>query len=46
MDAVQTSFAESMGTVFYGMAAVMIVALLVTLVGVPAGKAPEAPIEA
>ena len=46
VDAVQTSFAESVGTVFYGMAAVMVLAFLVTLVGVPAGKAPEAPIEA
>ena len=46
VDAVQTSFAESVGTVFYGMAAVMVLALLVTLVGIPAGKAPETPIEA
>jgi EmrB/QacA subfamily drug resistance transporter len=43
-EAVQSSFAHSTQTVFYGMAIAMALAFLVTLVRVPPGKPPEASI--
>jgi EmrB/QacA subfamily drug resistance transporter len=44
MDAVQSSFAQTTQTVFYGMAAAMALAFIVTLVRLPKGKAPAAEI--
>lgn len=44
-EAVQHSFAQSMETLFYGMAIAMALAFLVALVGIPSGKPPEAEIK-
>jgi EmrB/QacA subfamily drug resistance transporter len=44
-DAVQSSFAHSSQTIFYGMAIAMALAFIVTLVRVPPGKAPTAEIK-
>ncbi len=41
---IQEAFAHSTQTIFYGMAIAMLLALVVTLVRVPPGKAPEAEI--
>jgi hypothetical protein len=43
VDAIPHDFAVASRTVFYGMAAVMVVAFLVSLVGIPAGKVEEVP---
>ena len=43
-DAVQSSFAQTTQTIFYGMAIAMALAFVVTLVRLPAGKPPAAEI--
>ena len=42
IEAVQDAFASSSQDVFYAMAAAMALALIVAIVGLPKGKAPEA----